>query len=232
MARTVKRLPAAKQDEVLSFFQQLWAAVQRYQRWIILGVCGVLLLVIGVQLTTYLQNRRMQESRAALAQVQPLLSKPEAAEEALKALDQIIATYGNIPSLKEAWLYRAHLLYQLKKYPEAAKAYEEASQHLDGQEGLSLMMAESLSYCYEAMGDFNRAAAVLVPVLDKEANLMQGDLQRRVAWLYEKAGNRAEALRHWKQLLEKPPNAAMVPYLKEKVAALSPAGETTGKTKP
>jgi tetratricopeptide (TPR) repeat protein len=232
MAKSVKRLPTAKQDEVFGFLQQFWEVMQRYQRWIILGICGMLLLVIGVYLTTFLQNRRMQESRAALAQVQPLLSKPEAAAEAIKALDQIIATYGKIPSLKEAWLYRAHLLYQLKKYPEAAKAYEEASQNLDDREGLSLMMAESLSYCYEAMGDFNRAAAVLVPVLDKEAGLMQGDLQRRVAWLYEKAGNRAEALRHWKQLLEKPPNLAMVPYLKEKVAALNPEGEKTDKAKP
>jgi len=40
MARPWKRLPTAKQDEVLGFFQQLWEVVQRYRRWIILGTGG------------------------------------------------------------------------------------------------------------------------------------------------------------------------------------------------
>jgi lipopolysaccharide biosynthesis regulator YciM len=214
---------------MLGFFQRVWEVVQRHRRMTYFGLGGLLLLFLGVNLTTYLQNRRQDEARTALAQMRPLLSKPEAAEEALEGLARILADYPNTPPAKEAAVYRAHLLYQTKKYADAAKAYAEAAKLLDEKDGLAPLIAESLSYCYEALGDFHQGATVLAPVLNKESGPLRSELLRRAAWLSEKAGNAKEAARYWRLLLEKPPNPAMVPYFKEKLAALEAAAGTPPK---
>ncbi|MBM4285414.1 MAG: tetratricopeptide repeat protein [Deltaproteobacteria bacterium] len=231
MPRVTKRRSVLPQDEVVGFFTRLWEVVKQNRKLALLGIGGLALLVLVLSLTTFLQNRRKDQARAALAQVRPLLSQADQVEEALKALERVLADYPNTPPAKEAALFRAHLLYQQKKYDQAAKAYEDLLRTLDESErqGLDLLIAESLSYCYEALGDFHRAATALAPPLEKGTGPQQGELLRRVAWLYEKAGNNKEAARYWRKLLERPPTPALVPYLKEKLAALGPE---PGKDKP
>jgi tetratricopeptide (TPR) repeat protein len=82
-----------------------------------------------------------------------------------------------------------------------------------------------MSYCYEAQGDFQKAAKALQPVADKAAAPLQNEIFRRLAMLLEKAGEVQEAAQIWRKLLEKPPDPALVPYIKEKLAAAEAASQ-------
>ena len=71
------------------------------------------------------------------------------------------------------------------QYTEAAKAYESL---LDGRDpGWDTLVNESLSYCYEGMGNFKKAAAVLKPVAEQTSGPLKSEVMRRLAMLYEQA---------------------------------------------
>lgn len=220
---TVRRRPGVLQEseEVLTLVQRLLAPLKRYQHWIFLGLGGLLLLSLAWGGYSYWQNRQQDQAAAALDRVRPELNRPEGAGEAqLTALAQISRDYAGTAAAREATLYQAHLLYQGKKYAEAAQAYESLLRGRDP--GWDALVAESLSYCYEALGDFQKAAAALEPANDQATGAFQSEVQRRLASLYEQAGKPQEAGRYWQKLLEKPPHPSLVPYLKEKVAGLEP----------
>ena len=122
-----------------------------------------------------------------------------------------------LSAAREAQLTRANLLYRLAQYGGAAKAYESL---LDGRDpGWDTLVNESLSYCYEGMGNFKKAAEVLKPVVEQSSGPLKSEVMRRLAMLYEQAQEPKEAAVYWRKLLDQPPDAALVPYLQEKLAA-------------
>jgi predicted negative regulator of RcsB-dependent stress response len=204
-------------EEVLNLAQRLLERVKPYAKWLVLA--GV---VIAVGLGAWGVTARMQESRqekaaAALAQVTPTadLKAPDAA--AAKALEKFVNEYAGTRAARDAQLMRANLLYGLGQYAEAAKAYESL---LDGREpGWDTLVNESLSYCYEGMGNFKKAAEVLKPVAEQSSDPLKSEVMRRLAMLYEQAKEPKEAAAYWAKLLDQPPDPALVPYLREKLAA-------------
>jgi lipopolysaccharide biosynthesis regulator YciM len=170
-----------------------------------------------------IQAGKEEKAGVALAQLQPKLAGPEADAGTVKSLEAIIRDYPGTKAGQEAQVWRAHLLYHLKNYAEAARAYESIPTGRDP--GWDTLVAESLSYCYEAQGDLKKAAQVLKPLSETTSGAFQGEIWRRLATLLEASGNSAEAAVYWRKLLDHPSNPALVPYLKEKVAAADAAGK-------
>ena len=152
--------------------------------------------VIAVGLGAWGVNARLQEGRedkavAALALVTPKadLKVPDAA--AAKALEKFVNERTRYRAAREAQLTRANLLYRLAQYGEAAKGYESL---LDGRDpGWDTLVNESLSYCYEGMGNFKKAAEVLKPVAEQSSGPLKNEVMRRLALLYEQAKEPKEA---------------------------------------
>jgi tetratricopeptide (TPR) repeat protein len=224
MAKFPRRQDPLKQDEMLTLAQRGLDYLQLYRKWLIVGLAGLALLLVGTGIAKYWQQSRRDASAAALAEVRPQLERPEEAEKALPALERLVKQYGSTPAAREAALQRAHLLYQLEKYDEAAAAYKGMLRDpvIQRDAPLRTLITESLSYCYEGLGNYAEAADVLKPLAEQSPMVLQGELTRRLAWLYEQGGRHQEAHKYWQKLLENPPNPAMVPYLKEKLAAAQP----------
>ncbi|MBU4233850.1 MAG: tetratricopeptide repeat protein [Desulfobacterales bacterium] len=218
-----RRLALDNPEEVYSLAQRLLAPLKPYAKWLVLA--GVVIAVgLGAWgINAKLQERREDKAVAALALVTPKadLKAPDVA--AAQALEKFINENTGTRAAREAQLTRANLLYRLKQYGEAAKAYESL---LDGRDpGWDTLVNESISYCYEGMGNFKKAAAVLKPVVEQSSGPLQKEVMRRLAMLYEQAKEPKEAAVLWRKLLDQPPDAAMVPYLQEKLAAAE-AGST------
>ena len=215
---TPRRRPALDSpEEVYSLAHRLLERLKPYATWLV--VAGV---VVVVGLGAWGVKVRMQASQeekavAALSLVAPKvdLNVPAAADA--KVLEQFVKEYGGTRAAREAQLLRANLLYRLTQYGEAAKAYESL---LDGRDpGWDTLVSESLSYCYEGMGNFKKAAEVLKPVAEQVSGPLKSEVRRRLAMLYEQAKEPKEAAVYWRKLLDQPPDAALVPYLQEKLAA-------------
>jgi tetratricopeptide (TPR) repeat protein len=225
MAKTTPRRRVAldNPEEVYTLAQRLLAPVKPYAKWLVLA--GV---VIAVGLGAWGVNARLQEGRedkavAALVLVSPKADLKAPDPAAAQALEKFISAHTGTRAAREAQLTRANLLYQLKQYGEAAKAYESL---LDGRDpGWDLLVNESISYCYEGMGNFKKAAEGLKPVAERSSGRLQQEVMRRLALLYEQAKEPKEAAVYWRKLLDQPPDAAMVPYLQEKLAAAEAQGK-------
>jgi predicted negative regulator of RcsB-dependent stress response len=186
------------------------------------------LAVVFIGLTVWgimaqVKARRADQAGAAMAKVLPLLSKPETAAQALKGLDQIMKDYPGTPSALEAGMYKAHLLYQTRDYTGAAKAYEALKS--GSASSWDPLITESLSYCYEAQGNYGKAIEALKSVEEKAPAPLQNEIYRRLAMLLEEAGKPQEAAKYWQKLVDKSPDPALLPYFKEKLAAAEVAAK-------
>jgi len=216
-----KRSFAEQPPEILSMQLRLLQYLKDYWKWVAAGLAVLLIGLAAWGVSVQLQARRQEQAGAAMAKIAPLLSKPEAAAAALKGLEEILKDYPGTPAALEASLLRAHLLYQTGKYAAAAKAYEALAQ--GPASAWSTTITESLSYCYEAQGDFRKAAQTLQPLADKTAGPLESEINRRLAMLLEKAGEPQEAAKYWRKVLDKPPAPSFLPYIKEKLAAIEAA---------
>lgn len=209
--------------EIFSLQLRLLQYLKDNWKWVAAGLVAVFIGLAVWGVNTQLQARRSERAGEAMAKIAPLLSKPEAAGEALKGLDQIMKDYPGTPVSLEAAIFRAHLLYQTGKFAEAAKAYEALA--TGPASSWDSLIADSLSYCYEAQGDFRKAAEALQPVADKAPAPLQNEIYRRLAILLEQAGKPQEAAQYWRKMLDKSPDPALLPYIKEKLAAAEAASQ-------
>jgi lipopolysaccharide biosynthesis regulator YciM len=218
-----RRVALDNPEEVYTLAQRLLEPLRPYAKWLVLA--GV---VIAVGLGAWGVNARLQEGRedkavAALALVTPKADLKAPNVAAAQALEKFINAHTGTRAAREAQLTRANLLYGLKQYAEAAKAYESL---LDGRDpGWDSLVNESLSYCYEGMGNFKKAAEVLKPLVEQSSGPLKNEVMRRLALLYEQAKDPKEAAVLWRKLLDQPPDAALVPYLQEKLAAAEAQGK-------
>jgi len=203
--------------------KRLIEQIKAHTKWLV--VAGVVITVgLGAWgVNAKLQERREHQAAAALALVTPKPDLKAPNLVAVPALEKFINEHKGTRAAREAQLTRANLLYQLKQYGEAAKAYESL---LDGRDpGWDTLVNESLSYCHEGMGNFKKAAEVLKPVADQVSGPLQKEVLRRLALLYEQAKEPKEAAVYWRKLLDQPPDLALVPYLQEKLAAAEAQGK-------
>ena len=212
-----KRSFVDQPPELLSMQLRLLQYLKDYWKWVAVGLVVVFIGLAAWGVTARLQSRRQEQAGAAMARVAPLVSNPSTAGEALRDLNKILKDFPGTPTAREASLLRAHLLYQTGKYAEAAKAYEALAQ--GPASDWSTLITESLSYCYEAQGDYRKAAQTLEPLVGKTTGPLESEINRRLAMLLEKAGEPQQAAKYWRKLLDKPPAQSLVPYLKEKLAA-------------
>jgi lipopolysaccharide biosynthesis regulator YciM len=218
-----RRVALESPDEMLTQAQRLWEYIKPVAHWLAVAAV-VIAVVLGVWgINAWMKGNRETKAAEALVQVTPKadLNAPDAAAAA--ALDKFIKEYAGTRAAREAQLMRANLLYGLGQYPEAAKAYESL---LDGRDpGWDALVAESLSYCYEGMGNFKKAAEVLKPVVEQTSGPLKNEVMQRLALLYEKAQEPKEAAAYWRKLLDQAGEAALRSYLREKLAAAEAQGK-------
>ncbi len=203
-------------EEVLNLAQRLLEQGKLRWKWLALGLSLVALALAAWASHAGSKGRPDKQAAAALAQLRPRLTG-EAGSEAAQALERLVRDYPGSHGAQEAQLLRANLLYHLKNYPEAAKAY--ASLLPSGDPAWDALLNESLSYCYEGLGDYKKAAAALKAAHSQLPGPLSRELSQRLALLLEQAGDYPAAAGYWEMLLNQPGNPLLVPYLQERLRA-------------
>jgi hypothetical protein len=218
-------------EEILGAAQQALDYVRPYLQWLILGSVAVAVVLLAWGGYSYFQHSREVRAQAALEKVRPELSQTDQTEAAIKGLTTVIQDYPYTQAAQMARLFKAHLLYQTKKYADAAKLYEEL-RSTSGTDpyAWSPFVTESLAYCYEAQGDYAKAAQTLKPLVDQALGSYQTILLAHLASLYDKAGDHQLAADAWQRLTTQSHNPTLVSYWKERMAeekagAKNPSGK-------
>jgi tetratricopeptide (TPR) repeat protein len=214
-------------EEVLNLAQRWLETAKRQWKWLLLGAAAVsaVLAIWGVH--RGMQIAREDRAAAALVQERAKFGPGATNAEAAKALKDLADKYPGTKAAYEAELMRANLLYRLKNYGEAAAAFETL---LKGDDPLwNTLVSESLSYCYEGLGEFKKAAALLKSVEEESTGAFRREVAQRLALLYEKVGEPQEAAVYWRQLLDPAPGQGLTAYFREKAAAAEARGEAPKK---
>src|SRR4030042_3685796 len=104
-----KRAFVEEPPEILTLQLRVLQYLKDYWKWVVAGLVVLFLGLVVWGIMSQVQASREEKAGAAMAQAAPLLSKPEAAPEALKALARIITAYPGTPTAREAAMVRAHL---------------------------------------------------------------------------------------------------------------------------
>jgi lipopolysaccharide biosynthesis regulator YciM len=218
-----RRVALESPDEMLTQAQRLWEYIKPVAHWVAVAAV-VIAVVLGVWgINAWMKGNRETKAAQALILVTSKVDLKAPPTAAVQDLGKFVKEYPGTGAAREAQLLRANLLYGLGQYPEAAKAYESLR---DGRDpGWDALVTESLSYCYEGMGNFKKAAEVLKPVVEQTYGPLKGEVMQRLALLYEKAQEPKEAAVYWRKLLAQPGEAAVMSYLREKLAAAEAKGK-------
>jgi tetratricopeptide (TPR) repeat protein len=162
-------------------------------------------------------------------------SERERAEGALRELDRFITAEPHSPLHREAQLQKASLLLDLQRPEDAIPIYTDVlGSRLD--RNLRFLAQEGLGYAYEAKGDLDQALAAFTRLGGAgegraEAGKAEGTgpapfyrdralyHQGRIA---ERKGNPNDAVKLYKEVLEKTPQSSLRDEISNRLAVLEP----------
>ena len=184
------------------------AFINKYKMQIIMAIAAIVVIVVGSMMyQTYVSEPRTKEASEAIFQAQNYFAAQEY-EKALNGDDQgnmgfiqIADEFSGTPSGNVANAYAGLALAQSGRY-------EEAIPYLKAFDGSDKMVAPgvlgALGNCYANTGDLSAAVSKFIEAAKVADNntvspycLMQAGL------IYEKQGNKAEALKVYTQIKEK-----------------------------
>jgi tetratricopeptide (TPR) repeat protein len=144
----------------------------------------------------------------------------ERLEAALKEVDGFLSAEPHSPLHREAQLQKAGLLLDLQRPDEAIPLYSDVLEsHLDSN--LKFIAQEGLGYAYEAKGDLDKALAAFTKLAGDNPKGFYHDRslyhQARIA---ERKGNPAEAMKLYKEVLEKSPQSSLRDEISNRLAVL------------
>jgi len=144
----------------------------------------------------------------------------ERLEAALKEVDAFLSAEPHSPLRREAQLQKAGLLLDLQRPDEAIPLYSDVLEsHLDSN--LKFIAQEGLGYAYEAKGDLDKALAAFTKLAGDNPKGFYHDRslyhQARIA---ERKGNTAEAMKLYKEVLEKSPQSSLRDEISNRLAVL------------
>ena len=184
------------------------AFINKYKMQIVMAIAAIVVIVVGSMMyQTYVSEPRTKEASEAIFQAQNYFAAQEY-EKALNGDDQgnmgfiqIADEFSGTPSGNVANAYAGLALAQSGRY-------EEAIPYLKAFEGSDKMVAPgvlgALGNCYANTGDLSAAVSKFIEAAKVADNntvspycLMQAGL------IYEKQGNKTEALKVYTQIKEK-----------------------------
>lgn len=184
------------------------AFILKYKMQIILAIAAIVVLVGGsIMYQTFVSEPRAKEASEAIFQAQTYF----AAQDFEKALNgdeqgnmgflQIIDEFGGTPTENVANAYAGLALAQTGRY-------EEAIPYLKAFDGDDKMVApgvlSALANCYANKGDFSAAASKFIEAAKAaDNNTVSPYCLLQAGLIYEKEGNKAEALKVYTEIKEK-----------------------------
>lgn len=226
-AKKISRKKLLKEpDEFISTTAQVLQFLRDHRRKVTLyAVVAIVLAAGGSGGYSYL---RWREGKAQVIQQQAFqlyqeafnkAANPEGDKEnyrkALERFQEALSVYrwGNVSQVSR--IYVGHCYYGLKEYDQAILAY---SHCLDGP--FRSMALNGLGYCYEAKGDYAKAAENYQKVAEGDANPYQEESMLDLARCYEKLNQKQKAIEVYQKALTKDPKSRLAGFIQWKIGEL------------
>lgn len=215
-----------KQDALITSYMKATSFYETHKKNIGIAVTAVVVVIIAV--VVYVNNRNSNNEKAttSLGKVyqyydggQYQLAVDGNPQQNILGLKAIVEEYGNSPSGELAKFYLANSYYQLGKYDEALKQFEDCS---PSGEVLVVSRLAGIAACYESTGqwkdaaeNYEKAAAKFAKDPNAAENL------NHAAWNYSLAGEKEKALSLYKKIKKDYPTSFFAREADRYIAQLS-----------
>lgn len=245
MAKKLTKKALKQPDQFIGFWQRVSMATSEFAsknaKALVIGVSTLATVVVGSVVMTQVSESRSARASVALDRVQRIAAgelvasgaapkqdgvphfatDKERMEGALKELDAQFSS-GRTPLYPEASLLRGSLLLGLDRADEAAALYQKL---LDGKldAHFRFLAREGLGYAHERKGKLQEAAAAFAKLGDDAAGMggfYKDRARYHAARLTEMQGNPAEAIRIYREVLDKNPTTSLRDEITNRLALL------------
>jgi predicted negative regulator of RcsB-dependent stress response len=214
-------------DEFLTLTQRAIQWAQNNTRLIIVVVCAAVVVVgAWVGISSYLEHRRVQAAEAlAAAFADYALSvdgraKPQQEKEAVSRLQKVAEQYGATPAGIQARLALGSLLVQQGSYARAREVLSALSEEPDLPPEIAALVWQALGQALEGEKKYSQAAEAYGQAVrlagPNLALMFRLDQARALA----AAGDKDQAARLYRGILEKYPSRPEARTARERLAAL------------
>ncbi|TLY32518.1 MAG: tetratricopeptide repeat protein [Ignavibacteria bacterium] len=206
-----------KEDELLMAYARVSAFYYGHKKYVSYAITGLIAVIIGIVII--INNRRANNDKAAveLAKVVTLYeaaaNNPKAYQQAIDGqpergvmgLKTIVDNYGSTESGQLARFYLANAYFNLGRYEEALKNYENFS---GGNKLLEASALAGMGACLEAKGEFDKAASSYEKAAGTVSNTINTpEYLNSAARCYGRAGAKEKAIALLKRLKQDYPTS-------------------------
>jgi tetratricopeptide (TPR) repeat protein len=219
-------------DEFISTTTRILQFIGQHRRWVMIFICGVVSVsLICLFIRGHIKkmeseakevySQAYQQFRDALDGFLLEEGSKERFESALKGFDRIIAEFPKTSSAIMAKLYRGHCLYQLGRYDEAIKAYEEFLSIRPKEMSITPYVMQSLALAYRAKGDFRESNRWFQKILEKEGGgAMRRSILLEIGRNHELLKETDQAIKVYEELLKEYPDDRSLNPVKDRISQL------------
>lgn len=156
-------------DEFLNTWIRIIVYLKEHSNLFYMAITAIIILSVGISILSYRYIKLKQDAEDIMSRAIETYvyagSNEEELEKALLGFDTIVDKYSLSDVKDLALIYRGHVLFDLGRYDEALSSYERAREIFDGP--LRDVAAVCVGYCFEQIGEYEKAAETFMTLLDK-----------------------------------------------------------------
>jgi tetratricopeptide (TPR) repeat protein len=213
-------------DEFISTTAKVLQFLRDHQRQVaIYGIVGLAIVIAGTAGYLYIhwqerkaltiQQQALQLYQEAFRQAANAEGEKENYRQALEKFRQALSVHrwGKVAQVSQ--LYIGNCYYNLKEYDPAIAAYTRC---LNGP--FQAMARNGLGYCYEAKGDFAKAAENYQKNAEENGSPYQEEGMLGLARCYEAQNQKQKALEVYQKALARNPQSSAAEFIQWKISEL------------
>lgn len=196
-----------KEDKLVTLYFQAREWVEKHINYILGGAAGLLIILLGLFLLTYLNGKAERSAGIEFSQASKLYQASDY-RNAVTQFSHIVDRYGRTSSGKLARYYLAQSLYKTDDYAAAQRQFKKFSSVFSAEDHLRTSALAGVAACLEEQGKYTQAAKQYQAIVKKyeDAPLAPYYLIR-AARCCELSNDKAKAKELYKQLITQYPES-------------------------
>jgi len=197
-----------KQDEFVTLSQRLvnWVTENRTTS-IIIG-CSIIVAITLALTGKMLYSSHQEKQRQAFQRAFDLAVKPDKSDEAMKALEAFLKSYGGGDLGPMARLSLGRLYFEKGEFDKAYEEYDKALPRLKDRPDIVPLAVLDMASSLEAKGEYEKAVQALLAIKDRPGNYLKEETLFQITRLYGDMGAEDKVKASGEELLKEFPASA------------------------
>lgn len=221
--RVAKKIIKDNRESLVTQPTEVLSFAERNFKYIVAGIVGVVLVMLALLIWNFIDNKNERRAgdalHRALVAYQEALKEDKPLDEALKQFQTIAQDYERTSAGALSAFYAGNCLFARQNYDEAIGQYRQFVQSTPEESHLHILAYDSLGYCYEGKGDYQKAVEYFQKTVTPPPGL--GEMgYLNLARCYEALGDKEKSLDNYRRIVSEFPEGQRTSFARERIKVL------------